>query len=148
MSRAEDLSPWSDPVLGIEGLAVGWLDAERPFGRGQVTATEFGRLAALLRDPWQPAVAAGRHTCPFCLFTGGPASVVWEGRSILLGTNNLFVPAEVLYVAPSLILHYVDAHMYRPPEVFLDAVARCPPMRSMDYLRGLRDLGVRGKRVG
>jgi hypothetical protein len=58
------------------------------------------------------------------------------------GSRRLF------YVAPSLVLHYVDAHEYLPPESFQRAVMACPPMRSMEYLRaisrhGLHKLGRR-----
>jgi hypothetical protein len=29
-----------------------------------------------------------------------------------------------MYVAPRMILHYILAHSYRPPQEFLDAVAK------------------------
>ena len=55
------------------------------------------------------------------------------------GTFNLFVPALArVYVAPSLVSHYIDAHGYLPPPAFLDAVQQCPPMRSDAYRAGLR----------
>lgn len=55
-----------------------------------------------------------------------------------MGTSNLFVPAEgFLYVAPSLILHYMDAHDYSPPVDFQRAVMACPAMRSMEYLKAV-----------
>lgn len=59
--------------------------------------------------------------------------------TISMGSTNLFVPgAAALYVAPSLILHYMDAHEYAPPAAFCQAVLQCPPMRSMAYLRAIR----------
>jgi hypothetical protein len=41
-----------------------------------------------------------------------------------LGDGEIRVPArgEVTYVAPNLIYHYVVAHQYLPPDVFLDAL--------------------------
>ena len=55
----------------------------------------------------------------------------------------MFVPADgVLYAAPSLVAHSVDAHDYQPPAEFVRAVEACPPMRSMAYLRQLRACGV------
>jgi hypothetical protein len=52
--------------------------------------------------------------------------------------KDLYVPAnQVIYVAPELIVHYIDAHQYLPPQVFIDAVLACPEMRSMDYLKAL-----------
>ncbi len=50
----------------------------------------------------------------------------------------------ILYVAPSLILHYIDAHGYAPPDQFQRAVMECPPMKSMPYLRALLANGGRG----
>jgi hypothetical protein len=43
----------------------------------------------------------------------------------------------VLYAAPSLILHYIDAHEYAPPEAFCEAVLACPPMGSEAYLQAI-----------
>ena len=65
-------------------------------------------------------------------------------NDIMLGAANVFVPSdEAIYVAPSLVLHYIDAHAYLPPEEFRRAVEACPPMRSIEYLKALRRHGVR-----
>jgi hypothetical protein len=51
---------------------------------------------------------------------------------------NFYVPAEGrIYVAPGMMLHYVDAHEYAPPAIYQEAAVRCPPMRSMDYFRAI-----------
>lgn len=56
-----------------------------------------------------------------------------------MGIGNLFVPAaDTIFVAPSLIVHYIDAHEYCPPQPFKDAVLGCPKMRSMKYLKAIR----------
>ena len=117
---------------------MGWLDRAHTFPKGQVARNFFEALATLAVDPWQPAVAGGRHACELCVFTGGPASITVGDPTILIGSSNIFVPADgVVYVAPSLVLHYIDAHEYLPPEPFQRAVMACPPMRSMDYLRAI-----------
>ncbi|AMV29564.1 hypothetical protein VT84_34535 [Gemmata sp. SH-PL17] len=55
-----------------------------------------------------------------------------------MGVSNLWLPGDgFLFVAPSLILHYMDAHEYSPPDEFQEAVRACPPMRSMAYLKAL-----------
>jgi hypothetical protein len=51
---------------------------------------------------------------------------------------------RLLAVAPSLILHSMDAHEYAPPAAFCEAVLACPPMRSMDYLRAILKNGPPG----
>lgn len=57
---------------------------------------------------------------------------------IHFGANNLFVPGEgVVYVAPSMIAHYIDAHAYEPPAVFWEAVMKCPEMWSDAYGQAL-----------
>jgi hypothetical protein len=53
------------------------------------------------------------------------------GLVIRFGANNLFVPGEgLIYVAPSMIAHYIDAHAYDPPALFWEAVMQCPEMWS------------------
>ena len=56
-----------------------------------------------------------------------------------MGISKLWLPDDgIVYVAPSLILHYIDAHGYSPPVEFREAVIACPPMRSIDYLKAIR----------
>ncbi len=124
--------------------AVGWLDGEHPFDKGPTSAEDFEKLCRLLVEPWQPVAAAGRHECELCSHTAGPALLRYRGLEVRLGSANLFVPAQrELFVAPSLIVHYIDAHHYRLPERFLAAVRACPPMRSMEYKRALLAAGGR-----
>lgn len=143
MSFLRDLSRWPGRELGDRALAVGWLDAEHDFATGPVEAEFFGRLVELLKSPWQPAVAAGRHACPFCRFSGGPSRLSYAGQVIAIGASNLVVPTKgAIFVAPSMAAHYIDAHGYSPPLEFVRAVMECPQMRSMAYLRLLRTHGV------
>jgi hypothetical protein len=56
-----------------------------------------------------------------------------NGEHMMLGADNIFVPhGDVMYVAPTLILHYVEIHGYRPPEEFLRALASADPA-SREY---------------
>jgi hypothetical protein len=129
-------------------VAVGWLAQGHPYSKGEVSRSFFGSLTVLAADPWEPVAFAGRQQCPFCVFSGGPGKLVYEGTTVPLGATNIFVPGdEGLFVAPSLIVHYIDAHEYLPPEVFQAAVRQCPPMRSMEYLRSVRRLGGADIRV-
>lgn len=38
-----------------------------------------------------------------------------------------------MYAAPSLILHYILAHGYKPPQEFIDAVINSPDASSEEY---------------
>lgn len=113
-------------------LAVGWFAHEQPFNIGPTARRVFDRLVEFSHDPWQPVVAAGFHICELCQF-GGSAR----------GSKNLYIPYRaVLYVAPELIVHYINAHRYQPPSVFCDAVLACPPMRSQEYRKELVACGI------
>jgi hypothetical protein len=125
-------------------IAVGWLASPGP-SSVPATADEalIERLVELLRDPWQPAVAVGRHRCAACVYSGGPSHFSYRGSAVAIGTNNLYVPAaELVYVCPSSIVHSMDSHGYTPPSEFRSAVLACPPMRSMEYLRRVREFGL------
>jgi hypothetical protein len=126
-----DLSPCtyfpSDAALS----AVGWLERGKPYPVGDVDARVYVALVAMRRDPWQPFVSGGPHACDLCKF-----------EAEATGAANLFVPAGgVIYACPELIVHYVNAHGYAPPDVFCQAVLACPPMRSMPYLRAIAAAG-------
>ena len=61
-----------------------------------------------------------------------------DGLVVYFGATNLYVPGDgCVYVAPSMIAHYVDVHRYEPPAVFWEAVMNCPPMASETYKRAL-----------
>jgi hypothetical protein len=126
-------------------LAIGWLEAGREFSKGPVPDEVFATLVHLLVDPWQPVASAGRGACSLCRFSDRPAHLSYGGSTIVLGASNLFVPSTShVFVAPSMIAHYMDAHEYCPPEVFQQAVLRCPEMKSPRYLREVKVLGLIG----
>jgi len=43
-------------------------------------------------------------------------------------------------VAPALVIHYVEAHGYTPPDAFVQAVLACPPQGSREYFALMRRL--------
>jgi hypothetical protein len=113
-------------------IAVGWLGDGCEFARGPVSLEFYRKLHSLCAEPWQPVVAAGRHCCELCQFD--PPSF----------SNNVFVPFRgQIFVAPVGIVHYVAAHHYLPPQVFVEAVLACPPTRSMEYKQALLANGGR-----
>jgi len=89
----------------------------------------------------------GYHECEFCRFTGGAFTQIRtaDGNPLLVpgqSCANLFLPGEhLIYVAPESIVHYVDAHGYRPPDEFMDAVMRCPRTSSAKYFGAIRANG-------
>jgi hypothetical protein len=57
--------------------------------------------------------------------------------------HNVFVPGNgVVYVAPTMILHYMLVHGYQPPEEFVAAVRACPGMMTSEYVEAMRRNGL------
>jgi hypothetical protein len=142
-----DLTPCNYFPLDAGGkfIAVGWLEPDRFYPQGSLEKEFVDKLADLLVNPWQPCVAMGYHRCGFCRLSGGPSSFRNGVSNVEMGVSNLFVPGDgFLYVAPSLILHYMDAHGYSPPAEFHAAVMACPVMRSMEYLKAILKNGPKG----
>lgn len=134
MAYYEDLQPCDYFHLGedVNLIAVGWLENNHSFSTGQVPQKFYQKLSTLLVDPWAPVICMGPHECTLCQFEGA------------MGSNNLFLPYKSnIYVAPELILHYINCHCYCPPEVFIAGVMECPETRSMDYKKALLANGGR-----
>jgi hypothetical protein len=73
----------------------------------------------------------GWHDCEICgnEDQSGPAREIgpvihWRGRDLqLYGHGHYLVRSEnVVYMVPALVLHYMLAHHYRPPDEFVEAV--------------------------
>jgi hypothetical protein len=146
MATFKDLDPLTYFGKWQESLrAVGWIDSRSDYPQGMTTEEVFLALVRLCADPWQPVVSAGRQRCSLCRYSGGPAEVSYGGMTVRLGTANVFVPAEqYVLVAPTMVVHYIDAHGYTPPEVFQRSVLHCPPMKSSAYLAEMRAHGLPG----
>ncbi len=113
-------------------LAVGWLERGHAYPRGAVEEKFFAALLRLCANPWQPpVVSAGFHVCSLCQFAGRLKGTSYFGAGGATGTANVFIPGETqVFIAPTMIVHYIDAHEYVPPMEFQDAVLQCPEMRS------------------
>jgi hypothetical protein len=151
-----DLSPCDyfgfDPEDWL--LAVGWLEPGHPYSEGKVDGQFVAALAALLCSPWKVFSFRGWHSCSCRRFsrraTGLSLKNIKErvrpdDLTARSGAHNLFVPGrKCVYVAPELILHYIDAHGYSPPKVFQKAVRACPKVLSRGYLHAVVKNGPRG----
>lgn len=152
MSWYQDLAPidyfdFPGRENSLQLRAVGWLDSDWDYSHYELLPGFVQRLVGFLANPWQPGVSMGSHQCEFCRLSGGPANfrLVDSNEEISIGWANVFIPGDgFLYVAPSLILHYMDAHNYGPPEEFQRAVLACPEMRSMEYLKAIKKNGPPG----
>jgi len=134
MAWFEDLAPcnYFRPEWSSFLRSIGWLERGKSFPTGLVERKVYDKLLELWNSPWSPLYSMGPHRCDLCYYEGE------------YGTTNLFIPGEgFIFVCPQLIVHYMNAHGYRPPEEFCQAVLLCPPMKSMDYLKGILANGGR-----
>lgn len=132
MPYYQDLTPYE--YMRLEGfppgLNVGWLSIDHPFKNGIVPAETIAKFKAL-DARGRMFLAAGHHACEFCphLANRHPAhSFEYEGETFFLGSAEIWVTssAGICYVAPNLIIHYIEAHQYLPPEEFIQAVLQMP----------------------
>ena len=126
MAYFADLSPYHFLEMQSRAalLNIGWLDTLR-FRRGPTPPGLLERIAVatpLLRNPTR-----GIHACEGC--GGEHVTEVLAGDKVLLGMSEVWFPSpmdETVYIAPSLLFHYVRRHGYLPPEAFCEAVLALP----------------------
>ena len=131
MTYFADLAPFT--YLGpcsADALAVGWLEADHDYVRGDVPPDVVVALERLFQHAWEPVTAKGWHDCSLCGRQPGDGPITREiaGRRALVGAKNLLVPAgSVMYAAPSLVIHYIEDHGYKPPDEFVAALRALDP---------------------
>lgn len=131
----EDLAPYTygcEPEPGR--LAVGWLDSTKPFAQGEVgPKVVHDRFVSALE--WATVnrsvdACRGYHSCELDACTlpadrqpGDQPVASFAGGQMRLGHAQIEVEdaAGIRYVAPNLIVHYLEAHHYRPPDAFVRA---------------------------
>ena len=123
-------------------LNVGWLDAVHSISMGEVPA-DFRDQLRLCVKRFRVNQMRGFHACELCPTedlrrardTTDLRSALRElsrrqaitaaGEQLELGSAELWLPAgaTAIFAAPNLIVHYIEAHGYRPPSAFISAVA-------------------------
>ena len=126
MSFFPDMGCKSMVAAGTHVRAIGWLHPDHAYDKGEVTAEFLTRLKEFTARSGHSAQAlyfgasGGLHTCEFC------------GRAH--GIGNFGVPSgDLLFVAPEMVVHYIEQHGYRPPAEFVAAVFRSPLPDTEDY---------------
>jgi hypothetical protein len=135
MTHFADYSPYTYGHRAHPGVVhVGWLDNVHPYPKGNVDARLIEKMKALASNPVE--LYRGKHTCEPCaeppdlLKTTLPKKAVldpncswarWVGQRSSNG--EIRVSSEgIVFAAPVLIVHYIEAHSYLPPAQFLKAV--------------------------
>ncbi len=126
MTYHADASPLHGDGELTSALAVGWLDADHPYATGECPHEVLTAIEDAVRHP--VAATRGWHGCPFCDSPGfGPMRhVTTSGDEVVLGTAEAEFkgPEGRTWRGPTLMLHYVTAHSYLPPDAFRDDVTR------------------------
>ena len=124
MAYFPDLSRYEYLSVGQEMVNVGWLGREGEIPTG--AAVPDAVVEALLVWPIdEETLLRGVHDCEFCGEESPlrvPAPVERGYVSLGMGEFHVTGADGTVYSAPSLVVHYITAHGYRPPEVFLEAV--------------------------
>jgi hypothetical protein len=117
---------------------VGYLSGAHSFVTGMTSEAFFDRLVGLEEHPF--LFACGYYNCDIRRCGRNPRSLEpqpslrYKDRTLFLGDTDIYVPGEeVVYVAPSLILHYIQHHQYQPPSCFVEGVLNCPEPLSEEY---------------
>ena len=115
---------------GVDIRAVGWLEPGHDFpvaSEGLDADSEFWRNLVTLAADHATAVTRSVHACRFRhLFEADfQYRAVYGTRVLYLGNAEIRVVAADgrWLTAPTLVLHYIRDHGYRPPEEFVEAVA-------------------------
>jgi|SRR5579859_2855353 len=117
-----DADSWRVPLR-----AVGYLEHPNPFAQGTTPPGFLDKLRnqiARVYPNYPHYQFRGVHECSLCAAERreGPNHGGWS-------QENAFFPSEqAVFVCPGGIVHYVEAHRYRPPDAFIDAV-----LASADY---------------
>jgi len=122
---APDLATTCQFASGPAVRAIGWLENGKPIPTGETDPQFLVALRAHATDPcrWLPFAFAGMHFCDL------------GDCERISGSQCVIVPApSCLYIAPDLIVHYVEQHSYAPPAEFIAAVLACPEQCSDDYV--------------
>jgi hypothetical protein len=113
--------------LGMLPLAVGWLSAKHLYTMGKPSNDFVQRLTAFCRPEHTVCHTPGVRPCPLC-----GQKVLLDGEP--LGSAEIRVLGEEdIFAAPDLIIHFITAHGYMPPPVFLFAVLKGSPPGSPEH---------------
>ena len=127
MSYYADLTPYNYFAYTEKELNVGWLSKDHDFTIGEIPEGFLEKLKVYAEREHRMHQTRGWHDCHFCE----------ENHH---GSNELRVVGSdgMVYASPALIIHYVEAHKYLPPQQFIDAVMNGPIPGSDKYKEAIK----------
>ena len=127
MTYYEDLSPYSYLNSHESAYNVGWLDAHHDYPICDPTPLLVRHLAIACKSP--VSMTRGFHICELCKIPS--RDEIMAGRRLIvnikdvgdIGVDNGEIRVRgqsgLIYAAPRMILHYLVAHHYCPPNDFV-----------------------------
>lgn len=116
----------ASPLAGF--FNVGWLGGKTKLPEASVLDSDIEQLKNLIFLPAFRSchfrISRGFASCPVCN-DGGLVTSVIHGETRMLGDFLILLPSlkrGEYFVSPSLILHYVEFHGYKPPKVYIDSL--------------------------
>lgn len=137
----EDLTPYIYSNTDIEMKNIAWLDASHDYKKGEVSEEFKDRLWKYMRYPVR--VTRGFQMCPFCsLGKFEVPTTTFNGQTRKVGFYEFSVWGQdnTVYAVTSLIFHYMDAHRYKPPQEFIEAVMGSDDPDNQDYFNRVLSL--------
>jgi hypothetical protein len=127
MAHFDDLASYRYARRDQPGvLHVGWLGSGHDYAKGSVSPVLVEKMKMLSRSPVE--LYRGYHVCELCELPAElcdrPFEEQWEKWAQYRKSNGEIrvSRAGIIYAAPVLITHYIEAHGYLPPEEFLRAI--------------------------
>lgn len=122
----KDLTPAKNGDKIIHGVFyVGWLSKDKLFKKGKVDEEFLKKLKLIFfgNDNYSSQVNLLRAPSRPCDFCGVVVEEHDFERYMGLGCSEIWIKhKEKYYAAPSLIIHYIEAHNYKPPKEYVRAV--------------------------
>jgi len=120
MSYYKDLTSYNYRHHSKKELNVGWLQEDQPFEVGETPEGFLDKLKNF--SNFRMFQTKGWQSCHFC------DENEHSSNEIRVVSNE-----GVYYASPMMIIHYVEAHKYLPPEEFIIAVMEGPEPDSEEY---------------
>ena len=130
MAYFVDLSEYSylEKFADRKCLNVGWLSGDVKFSKGNIAPELIDKLKLLSKN--LEHITRGHHYCEFCeppIFSPrGENFVCTLVKDAPNGNGEIWLDSEdgTRYIAPALLVHYIEEHNYLPPKEFLDALSK------------------------
>jgi hypothetical protein len=118
-------------------IAVGWLENGKHYTTGDTPKSVCEKLYEFSKTRELYFAFLGRHECDLCDVYGNPNNLNFIDD---FGSKTIFIAFKnKVYIFPDLIIHYINAHSYLPPEEFIEAVLASTPQETIEYFRKIRE---------